>query len=302
MSVKNMKSVVAAIGIFDGVHLGHKKIIESAVRTAKRSKGKSLAITFDPHPLKILRPGRPIPSLMSTLHRIKLICNLGVDICSVIRFTRRLASLRPETFVRKILVDRFGVTEVFVGNNFVFGKNNEGNARLLHKLGLKYGFKVKIVPLVKIKGKVVSSTAIRNLIIKGRLSEASRMLGRPVAVFGTVIKGAARGRLLGYPTANIDPHHEAIPPSGVYAVRVRLKKKRYGGALFIGKRRTFGETEPLIEAHIFGFSSLIYGEHIEVEFVKKLRGVRKFASHEKLVGQIRKDDLAARRLLKRRNK
>lgn len=294
-----MRKTVAAIGIFDGVHLGHRKIIRAAVLAARRIKGRSVVITFDPHPLKVLRPHRPIPSIMSTAHRVKLIRGLGADACSVIKFTKRFSDLKPRDFIKKILVDRYEVSELFVGNNFVFGKNNSGNAALLKRLGPEYGFKVAIVPMVKVNGKVVSSTAIRDLIVRARLKEASRMLGRPVTVFGTVVSGARRGRLLGYPTANIDPHHEAIPPSGVYAVRVKLGNKRFGGALFIGRRSTFGEKEPVIEAHIFDFRSMIYGEDIEVTFVKRLRGVKKFANHGKLVEQIRKDDANARRVLSR---
>lgn len=294
-----MKKTVAAIGIFDGVHLGHKKIIRAAARAAKRIGGRGVVITFDPHPLKILRPHKPIPSIMSTAHRVRLICELGADACSIIRFTKKFSNLKPRDFVKKILVDKFRISELFVGTDFVFGKNNTGDIALLKSLGREYGFKVRVVPMVKAGGKIVSSTAIRELIIGGRLAGASSMLGRPVTIFGTVVSGAGRGRLLGYPTANIDPHHEAIPPSGVYAVRVRLGKKEFGGALFIGRRPTFGGGEPVIEAHIFDFRSMIYGEDIEVTFVKRLRGVRKFTGREKLIEQIKNDDLLARRVLRR---
>jgi riboflavin kinase/FMN adenylyltransferase len=294
-----MRKTVAAIGIFDGVHLGHRKIIRAAVRAAKRNRGRSVVITFDPHPLKVLRPHKPIPSIMSTAHRVRLICGLGAGACSVIRFTRKFSHLKPRDFVRKILVGKFRVSQLFVGADFVFGKDNAGDTALLKRLGREYGFKVTVVPMVKAGGRIVSSTAIRNLIVTGKLKEASRMLGRPVTVFGTVVSGSRRGRLLGYPTANIDPHHEAIPPSGVYAVRVRFGSKRFAGALFIGPRSTFGEKEPVIEAHIFDFRSMIYGEDIEVTFVKRLRGVKKFASRERLVEEIRKDDAKARRILSR---
>lgn len=293
-----MLKVIAAIGIFDGVHLGHRRIIKAAVRAAKRMRGRSVIITFDPHPLKILRPHKPIPSIMSTAHRMRLICELGADVCAVIKFTRRFSELKPRDFIKKVLVDRFKASKLFIGSNFAFGKNNAGSAALLKRLGPEYGFKVAIVPMVKVNGRAVSSTAIRNLIIRGKIKEASRMLGRPVTVFGTVVSGASRGRLLGYPTANIDPHHEAIPPSGVYAVRVKLGNKRFGGALFIGHRPTFSEREPVIEAHIFDFRSMIYGEDVEVTFIKRLRGVRKFPNQQKLIEQIKKDDINARKILK----
>jgi riboflavin kinase/FMN adenylyltransferase len=152
--------------------------------------------------------------------------------------------------------------------------------------------------MVKVSGKAVSSTSIRNLIIKGDLDRAARMLGRPVGIYGTVISGRKRGRLLGYPTANIDPHHETIPPAGVYAVRVVRGKKRHDGALFIGKPQTFGEEKTVIEVHIFDFHNFIYHEGIEVEFVKRLRGVNKFRDHKALIEQIKRDDKLARRILK----
>lgn len=293
-----MKKTVAAIGIFDGVHLGHKAIIKSAVRRARAIKGESVVITFDPHPLKVLQPHKPIPLLMSTAHRVKLISELGVDACLVLKFDKKFSNLKPHIFVKKILVDKLKVSELYIGSDFVFGKECQGNAITLQKYGWRYGFKVKIMPMVKLAGGVVSSTAIRRLIIRGRLKEAAHMLGRPVTVFGTVKRGAHRGRTLGYPTANIDPHHEAIPPSGVYAVWVRLRNRKYGGASYIGTRPTFKEREPVIEVHIFNFRKLIYGEDIEIIFVKRLHGDRKFSSQQELVEQIKRDDINARRILK----
>ncbi|KPK39328.1 MAG: hypothetical protein AMJ78_08665 [Omnitrophica WOR_2 bacterium SM23_29] len=292
-----MKKTIAAIGIFDGVHVGHKAIIKAAVRRAQVIKGKSVVITFDPHPLKVLRPHKPIPLLMSTAHRVKLICELGVDACLVLKFDKKFSNLKPHIFVKKILVDKLKACEVYIGSNFVFGKEGRGDASALQRYGLRYGFKVNIVPMVKFAKKVVSSTTIRNFIIKGELKAAARMLGRPVTVFGTVKRGVCRGRTLGYPTANIDPHHEAIPPSGVYAVWVRLRNKKYGGVLYIGTRPTFEEKEPVIEVHIFDFRKFIYGEDIKITFVKRLHGDRKFSSQQKLVEQIKRDDINARRIL-----
>ena len=291
---------IAAIGIFDGVHLGHKKIISSAVRAARRIGSRSMVITFDPHPAKVIIPSRSVPSIMSTRHRIASICGLGADRVCVIKFDRKFAALSPAGFARDVLVRRYRVSDVYVGGNFVFGKRNSGDCSALKELGERYGFAVHVVPLIKVRGRTVSSSAIRGLIVKGRLDEASKMLGRPVSVAGTVVGGKRRGRLLGYPTANIDPHHEAIPPGGVYAVWVRVKGKRYGGALFIGAPSTFGEKDPVIEVHIFGFRDFIYKEDIEVVFVKRLRASRKFPDHRKLVEQIRRDDIQARKILKLR--
>ncbi len=293
-----VKKTVAAIGIFDGVHLGHRAIIKSAVRRARVIKGRSVIITFDPHPLKVLQPHKSVPLLMSTAHRARLIKELGVNLCLILKFNKQFSNLKPRDFVKKILVNKLKVSEVYIGSDFVFGKDCIGDASTLQKYGHCYGFEVKIVPMIKIARRIVSSTLIRNLIIKGRLEQAAQMLGRPVTVFGTVIRGARRGKLLGYPTANINPHHEAIPPNGVYAVWVRLKNRKYGGALYIGTRPTFREAEPAIEVHIFNFGKFIYGEEIEIIFVKRLRGDRKFKSQGKLVEQIKKDDIAARRILK----
>lgn len=293
-----MKDTVVAIGIFDGVHVGHRRIITAAIREAGRRKKESVIITFDPHPLKMLRPHVSVPSIMSTSHRLKFIRALGADRCSVIKFNRSFSRLTPGDFAGKVLAGRFRASTVFIGSNFVFGKRNAGNASSLKELGQEYGFEVKVVPLIRVGGEAVSSTAIRRHIIRGRLDEAARMLGRPVSIYGTVVSGKRRGRLLGYPTANIDPHHEAIPPAGVYAVWVRRGKKRYGGALFIGKRSTFGEKETVIEVHIFDFHKFIYREDIEVEFIKRLRGVKKFTDHAKLIEQIRRDDALARKILK----
>lgn len=292
-----MNNSVVAIGIFDGVHRGHIKIIKSAVSAARRMQTKSVVITFDPHPLKLINPRRPVPAIMSLKHRINLIRRLGVDICAVIRFNKNFAEINPRNFAGKILFERFRARKIFIGSNFVFGKDNEGDALLLKWLGKEYGFSVTIVPLVKVSGRVVSSSLIRRLIIKGDLARAAHMLGRPVAVCGKVVRGAGRGRELGYPTANIDPNHEAIPPSGIYAAWVKVGEKSHPAALFIGPRRTFGEEEPVIEAHILDFSKMIYGRNIEVTFVRKLRGIRKFSSKVKLIEQIKKDDAAARKAL-----
>jgi len=297
-----MNRTIAAIGIFDGVHKGHAKIIASAVREARKTGARGIAITFDPHPAKIIYPRRKTPSIISTPHRVRLIRSLGIRKCEIVRFDRRFARMPPREFAERILVRKFGVSKVFVGSNFGFGRGNSGDAALLRELGKELGFSVSIVPMVKARGRSISSTSIRKMIISGDLKGAEGMLGRPVSVFGTVVSGRKRGRLLGYPTANIDPHHEAIPPSGVYAVWVKVRDRRYGGALFIGAPATFGEKEPVIEVHIFGLHEFIYKEDIEVIFERRLRGIRKFADHEKLIEQIGRDDKAARRILALRDR
>ena len=300
-----------AIGVFDGVHIGHQKIIKAVVRAAKEKGLASIVLTFDPHPSKILRPDSKTPSLISLDHRIKLIEKLGVDILIVLKFTKAFASMPAEKFVKNILINKLGAREIIVGENFYFGSGGGSGAKLLKKLSSLRGpkgrsnlkaFHVEVIAPVKIAGSIVSSSRIRKLIIEGRLREAEILLGRPVSVLGTVVSGARIGRRLGYPTANINPHHEVIPPSGVYAVKAKAGGGLYGGVLNIGRKPTFfapRDMEPAIEVNIFGFNKHIYGRDIEVQFVKKLRDEIRFSKIEDLVAQIKKDTLLARKMLQK---
>ncbi|MBI4335661.1 MAG: bifunctional riboflavin kinase/FAD synthetase [Candidatus Omnitrophica bacterium] len=293
---KTFKNPVVAIGIFDGAHLGHKKILRRAVREAARIKGQSIVVTFNPHPRRVLDMIGAPPLLVSLRHRLNLIGKEGIDVICVLNFNEVFARYDAGEFVKRILVDKIGARTVIVGSNFRFGSNKRGDVKLLKAMGESLNFSVISVPLLRINSRPVSSTAIRNLITRGRLRVAQGLLGRPVSVLGTVVKGTARGRLLGYPTANINPHHEAIPPSGVYAVYAAVGRARYKGILNIGRRPTFenaGLAEPTIEVHLFGFHKDIYGRAIEVFFVKKLRDEKRFPSKELLVKQIRIDEHSA---------
>lgn len=296
------KGSAVAIGIFDGVHVGHKAIIERCVKKAKRLHLKSMVLTFYPHPLKVISP-KQAPLLVSSLsHRLSLIKKIGIDEVMVIHFNKSFLRLTPAEFVRKILVDKLQAKEVFVGENFRFGRGRRAGARQLSALGRRDGFNVNIIRSIRKKDRVVSSSLIRSLITKGALEDAETLLGRPVSILGSVVKGLSRGRQLGYPTANVDPHHEAIPPSGIYAVKVRLKDKSYGGVLYIGKCPTFKDLEhlkePRIEVHILGFKGSLYGKDIEIHFVKRIRGDKKFRTKELLKNQIALDEAIARKLLK----
>ena len=291
---------IVTIGVFDGVHIGHKKIITDVVRRAHAMKLKSVAVTFDPHPFKVLNPRYKIPSLVSLKHRLRLIKELGIDTVAVLNFTKFVARLAPECFVKNILINKLGAKEIIVGENFYFGKGARSGAGALKRIGEDLGLKVRIVKSVKKDGKVVSSSAIRRLITGGKLSAASELLGRSVSVLGTVVGGSRFARVLGYPTANINPHHEVIPPFGVYAVKVRFSNRLYRGMLNIGTQPTFfssRDKEPKIEAHIFGFNKRIYGRDIEVLFVKKLRNEKKFTGETGLIRQIRKDEKAAKQIV-----
>lgn len=280
-----------AIGIFDGMHLGHQFIIKNLVRFAKRAKSKSVVITFFPHPAKE-------ESLLSLGHRLKLIRSLGVDICAVIFFTKKFSQVSAEEFVKNILVKKFNPRAVFVGENFTFGKNARGNVKLLKDFSVKYDFSLNSMPMQKVRRRVISSTRIRSLIKKGKIEQAQNLLGRRVAVLGTVIRGSGLGRLLGVPTANVNPHHEVLPGDGVYAVRINLNGKTLRGVCFIGKVSILKNRPARIEAHIFNFRKKIYGKDLEILFVKRMRNTRRYASKEQLIGQIKKDIKKAKIILK----
>lgn len=291
---------VLAVGVFDGVHVGHREIIRRAVDRARVLNMKSVVLTFDPHPAKVLHPGNRPPSLMSLEHRIRIIGELGADNLAVMRFTRSVADMAPEDFAVKVLSKKLGAKEICVGDNFYFGRNGRSGVKELKLLGAASGFSVNVAEPVKVGRNRVSSTAIRKLITSGSLDEAADMLGRRVSVLGTVISGARLARELGYPTANLNPHHEVIPPGGVYAVFVKFKGISYEGILNIGLRPTFyapRDMEPAIEVHIFGFKDKIYGKDLEVLFVRKLRDEIAFAGKEQLIEQIKKDEKAAKATL-----
>ena len=291
---------VVTIGVFDGMHIGHRKIIGDVVKRAKALGLASAAVTFDPHPLKVLSRGHAIPSLISLDHRIRLIKECGLDILVVLKFTKAVSSLSAEDFVKDILVDRMNAREIYVGGDFYFGKGRKAGPTALKALAKRHALKVRVVKPVKASGRVVSSSLIRKLIAAGELRKAAKFLARPVSVLGTVVSGANLARELGYPTANLNPHHEAIPPSGVYACLVRYGKKFYKGILNIGTAPTFyspRDREPAIEVHIFDFRKDVYGKDLEVLFIGKLRDEKRFKDKDTLVAEIEKDEKAARKIL-----
>ncbi|MBN1794685.1 MAG: bifunctional riboflavin kinase/FAD synthetase [Candidatus Omnitrophica bacterium] len=287
-----------AIGVFDGVHRGHRKIIEYAVREARHHDLISLVVTFDPHPLAVVGTKAHPPLLTSLAHRLRLIGRLGVDACVVVHVTREFCDMEPEYFVDDVLVRKLRVARLYIGENFLFGRKRQGDAAFLEVLGKKYDFLVTGVALEKINGQTISSSFVRKLIEQGEFEKARQSLGRDIAILGTVVSGAGRGHIMGFPTANIDPHHEAIPPSGVYAVHIKYREKIFGGVVNIGTRPTFGSTqEPVIEAHIFEFEGSLYGEDLEIVFIEKLRDERPFPSKEMLFMQIQDDSNQAKKIL-----
>ena len=294
--LRNLKRPIMAsavtIGMFDGVHVGHRKVIADVVACARDKGLEAVVVTFDPHPSKVLSPSKNVPSLISLDHRLDLFKRLGVDTAMVINFAKPFARMSPENFVKKILVDKLGARFIYTGENFYFGNSASAGSGVLNRIAAPYGVKVISVKPVSIAGEAVSSSLIRKYVTTGKLKKAERLLGRPISILGTVIRGARFARMLGYPTANINPHHEVIPPAGVYAVKVRIDNVVRGGVLNIGKRPTFyapRDEEPEIEAHIFNFKSRIYGKDIEVYFVRKIRNEKRFKDARALINRIKKD-------------
>ena len=286
-----------AIGIFDGVHRGHEAILKKALHAAKKMKMAGMVLTFEPHPQEILHPGKKAPKfLMSLEHRLRFFSELGISEALVIRFTKKIARITHEDFLNKLLIKKLGMKALSVGDDFRFGRFAAGDKDYLKKEARSHGFKLFLTKPLKNRGVVVSSTRIRQLIEKGDLSRAAQMLGRPVSVYGTVIHGRGRGRSVGFRTANLDPHHETLPPPGVYAARGIVGKKKLKSVVHIGERPTFKDKEKSVEVHFLDFHGDLYGKEIELFFLGWLRGVRKFSSAKQLAGQIALDIRRAKRL------
>jgi len=287
-----------AIGVFDGVHQGHQRIIKTAVDDAKKLNAQSVVVTFRPHPLGVLMPGKYPPILTGLDLKIRLIERLGVDLMLVINFTREFARTSAQCFIDEVLIKKLNVLEVVVGEGFRFGKNEAGDVDFLLNSGRKSGFKVKSVPLVLVDEKVISSTRIRNLLRNGKIDEAGRILGHYPKLMGKVIQGCGRGRDVGFCTANIETEDKAsVPCEGVYAGFVRLNDKKRACVVNIGPCPTFNIKEPRIEAHIIDFNEDIYGNKIEIEIIKNLRGQKKFKDKKALSVQINEDIEQTKKIL-----
>ncbi|MDD2703183.1 MAG: bifunctional riboflavin kinase/FMN adenylyltransferase [Candidatus Omnitrophica bacterium] len=335
-NIKRYKNPVVAIGVFDGVHRAHRRILQNLVRTARRIKGTGIVLTFSPHP-------RKEGSLSSLDHRMHLLESLGVDAGIILDFNRSFARISAARFVKEILSGKIKARYVCVGENFRFGKHAQADAGTLRSFARYYGFKVKIFRTIRFKGNPVSSTAIRKLIADGKLADAEKLLLRPVSVLGKVIKGTSIATALGFPTANIKPDHEVLPPPGVYAANALLGDKKLSAIAYVGAKPTFTPLEKvtgfsgrpagfyaddglimppsvktvrgrnsligfprgsrrdgnkkIVEVHIFAFEKNIYGKDMEVQFIKKIREEKKFASSQLLIKQIKKDIVSAKKIL-----
>ncbi len=292
-----------AIGVFDGVHLGHQAVISTSARHAKEAGGTPVVVTFDPHPAKVLRHEGAPHLLTATQHKIGLIREIGVGHLLIIHFDENFAATPPEQFVRQLVSNARPLQEICVGHQWSFGKGRAGNLSLLKELGAEYDFDVVGVDAVRVKDEVVSSTAIRRAVADGDLTRAAEMLGREYTILGSVKAGAKLGRQLGFPTANISAHSEQFPPNGVYVAEAKLRGIVYQGVANLGFRPTvsLGKPERLLELHLFNLEEEIYGEEIEVRFLRYLRAEQKFENIEALKAQISRDVDDARRFRVSRN-
>ncbi len=286
---------VLAIGVFDGLHQGHQKLMERTVARARAIGGTPVVMTFDPHPVHVLHPSRPLPMITSLSYRLALFSRLGIKACVVVRFSRRFASMNPETFIDRYICRGLGAREVVVGDDFFFGRHRRGNAELLRIIGQKKGFVVHVIPTREHGQKRASSSKIRSLIQAGDIRHAQDLLARPVAISGRVIHGDHRGRTLGFPTANLDTKDVGLVPIGVYCVRVVIGSAAYQGIANIGRRPSFKQGDPVsIEVHLFNFSKTIYGRPIVVEFLKRIRSENVFPDEGALIAQLHRDVKVAR--------
>lgn len=294
------RGTVVTVGTFDGVHLGHRLVLQEIAMRARRAGRRSLLVTFDPHPLEVVNP-QAAPSLLTPgTERNEYLAQCELDVAVVMAFTRELSQYPPEAFVQ-LLYDRFHMRELVIGHDHGFGRGRAGDVALLQRLGKDMGFAVDVVDEVYVDERPVSSTLVRRAVAGGDLETAARQLGRPYALTAPVVRGATRGRGLGYPTLNLalPDRRKLLPPDGVYAVVVEWSGGRAGGMMHQGARPTFGDPSRSIEAHVFDVDVRLYGEHVKLSWIARLRDVENFPSAAALKRQLDKDFDAARAALTR---
>lgn len=297
---KPYKNAVITIGNFDGVHLGHQALFQKVIEKAEEIGGTSVTVTFEPHPMRILKKNDHPPLITLYEQKVELIESSGIDVLICIPFNKEFAALTASEFVEDLLVNHFGMKVIVVGEDYTFGKNREGNLDLLRKFSMHLGFEVVVVNWIQLTdwpGRI-SSTSIRELVMDGKVAEAQKLLGRNYQIRGIVTTGRNRGgKLLGFPTANIKLHDELCPKTGVYAVTVEQTDKEYKGVANIGYSPTFGDHVFTVEVHILDFDENLIGLKIRVNFIKRLRDEIKFSSISELSEQIKKDIKKARTIL-----
>jgi riboflavin kinase / FMN adenylyltransferase len=295
---EDFRGSFVTIGNFDGVHLSHQFICRKLAEEAKNAGTKSLVITFDPHPKMILHPAiRPFYFITTLEEKLKLLEDCGIDGTLVIPFSLDYSRVTAEQFVREFLGQKLAIKKIIIGHDYTFGQGKKGNSDYLVSSGREIGFAVEVVDAFKVGEEIISSTLVRNLIIKGDFKTVTNLLGRWYNVAGIVVSGRGRGVGLGFPTANIDPEKELLPPAGIYAAFVDVEGKRYMAALNIGEKPTFADYTFTFEVHLLDFSGDLRGKRLNTEFVEKLREIIKFDSPEMLKKQIAADVEKARSIL-----
>jgi len=283
------------VGTFDGLHLGHQKILRLVRERAHASRSRAAVVTFDPHPMRVLHPDRA-PSLIQTLgQRLAGFEELGMDAALVLRFDRTLSLVSADEFIKRILVKVLRVGAILVGDNFRFGHRGVGDVRLLRERGRRDDYSVEIVPPVEVRGQMVSSTAIRGAVAGGDIAGAIPLLGRPFSLTGQIQPGAGRGRTILFPTLNLEPEQELLPKLGVYATEAVVSGKAYSSVTNVGTRPTFNGSGVTVESHLFEFGETVVSGPMEVRFYMRIRDERKFSGPDELRAQIARDIVAARK-------
>jgi riboflavin kinase/FMN adenylyltransferase len=302
--IKRKSNSVITVGTFDGVHAGHRVLMDTVQRKAEKQNARSVIVTFDPHPREIINPGDAGIKLLTTLaERREILEEIGIDVLLVIPFNRDFSLLTAEEFVRDIIYGKVGVSEFVIGYDHHFGRDREGTIETVERLGETLGFDAYVVSKQEVGDQTVSSTAIRNAISKeGNMQKAAGMLRRTYRLSGTVVHGDKRGQKIGFPTANISPNdnRKIIPKDGVYAVNARVEGESCGGMMNIGTRPTFEGKKPALEVHIFDFDEIIYGKTMEIEFIQRIRDEKKFEGVDELVNQLNRDKKQALKILQGR--
>jgi riboflavin kinase/FMN adenylyltransferase len=298
---KPYKNAVVTIGNFDGVHIGHQALFHEVIEKADALGGTSIVMTFEPHPVRVLKQNNHPPLITLYEQKVELIASTGIDVLICVPFTREFANISAREFVEDILITRIGVKAIVVGEDYTFGKNREGNLELLQTYAENFGFEIIVADWIQMSNGLadrISSTMTRKFVMAGKMAEAQKLLGRYYQIRGVVTAGRNRGgKLLGFPTANIILHDELCPKTGIYAVTVECGNKKYKGVANIGYSPTFGDQEFGVEVHILDFSDDIYGRKIRVNFIQRIRDEKKFSNISELSDQIKKDIVKAREIL-----
>jgi riboflavin kinase / FMN adenylyltransferase len=291
-NLRKDENTFLTIGSFDGIHVGHRKILETLQQKASANNGRSLVITFDPHPRSVLS-NNEVKILTTLREKKEILSQLGIQDFLIIRFTKEFSQVSADEFLKDYLLGKIGMKEIFIGYNHHFGKGRAGNKEMLEVMGKEFGFEVTEIQPIKVKDETVSSTSIKAFLEKGQVNKVSSFLGRNYSFSGTIVEGDKRGRTLGFPTANIklEDSNKLLPSNGVYVVEFHVRGEKYYGLLSVGKRPTFhSDGEIIPEVYLFEFDEDIYGEFATVILLERLRGEEKFSSADELIEQMKKDE------------